>query len=324
MEGDRRAGKRSPRRDSWARKRPPLTSAAGPRRIPPAPARGPIDPAMLLILDFLARRFDIGWMQAAGARVRYPELRHPMWCWRGGMRWRARPRGCRSAARRSEHSRHRGRHRQSRRRGRKQSGWFHLRAHCTAARFRWPKTTRSKSRHWLDPAGDDYDPLACGAGPAVGPRTGLSRRQPGTGRSRPRLGDRATGPHSPTASRAISRSKPWRCWATSARGIASNADGSTRSSRPSTKTAVVGGPAGTSRPTTTRPSSPCGCCSSKTRRLAPRTVDHAEPDGVIARPPRLDERRSPASAPMGGGAIATRRHFAPIRGRISLCLGIAA
>ena len=87
---------------------------------------------------------------------------------------------------------------------------------CTAARFRWPKTTRSGSpTGWIQPATTTTPHAALALQWAL--ETELS---PTPARSRsPRLRALAIEQLVRFADgvRAISRSRPWRCWATSAR-----------------------------------------------------------------------------------------------------------
>ena len=114
---------------------------------------------MLLILDFLARRFDVGWMQAAAARVRTPSSATP--CADGN----ASEAECESASALS-----------SIRRlvdpsvrvtaaqianladatGSKVDGLTFAALHCRTVPL--AEDYPQRIAHWLDPAGDYYDP----------------------------------------------------------------------------------------------------------------------------------------------------------------------
>ena len=156
------SGGRSARREEVAPARfvgqeaAPLTSAAGRGESHLRQHADQIDPAMLLILDFLARRFDSGWMQAAAARVRTPSSATP--CGAGEA-------GCESASARL-----------SIRRlvdpsirvtaadiaslaaagGSKVDGFTFAALHCSTVPL--AEDYPQRIAHWLDPAGEDYDP----------------------------------------------------------------------------------------------------------------------------------------------------------------------
>jgi len=118
-----------------------------------------MDPTMLLILDFLARRFDIEWMHAAASRVRTPAPAIPC---AGDTASGADCEGppARSSIRRLVDPSVRVTPAEladlANTFGNTMDSFTHLALHCRTVPL--PADYPQRVEHWLDPAGGDYDP----------------------------------------------------------------------------------------------------------------------------------------------------------------------
>ena len=227
-----------------------------------------IHPTMLMILDFLARRFDIGWMQAAAAPVRTPSSATP--CADGGT---------------SEAECERASAQASIRRlvdpsvrvtaaqiasladptVSKVDGFTFAALHCRTVPL--PEDYPQRLAHWLDPAGDDYDPTHAALALQWALEQGcLDAGEEAIARLRAlaieQLVRFADGVPRDQPIEAVAmlgylgaRDRVERRWV-DAIVAAQHGDGGWGTCR-------------ASRPATTRPSSPCGCSSSRPGRCTP-------------------------------------------------------